>query len=163
MQEIGLARLKRITFVGEMPPKYMMFALWLMCGALVLPFFAEPLCVEPGDYRAEIAETARGDTIVAHIRAQQQLKCGATLVPNKLRYSQYYMIFVIVSFFSFIMLMLHDVGDTSEGFWRLEFKEFSDLLPELSELEARERQVLEEAPTMKTATFAFTPIWCPVA
>ena len=50
------------------------------------------------------------------------------------------MIFVLVAFFSFLLLMLHDLGDTRDGFWRVDTGEYGELREELAAEAARSAQ-----------------------
>ena len=51
--------------------------------------------------------------------------------PSLGRYSQYYMIFIMVAFFSFMMLMLHDIATPDKGFWKLDREPFENLVRDL--------------------------------
>lgn len=43
------------------------------------------------------------------------------------RYTQYYMIFIMGTLFSFLMLMLADINDPFDGFWRVDMRAFEDI------------------------------------
>jgi hypothetical protein len=68
--------------------------------ALILPFFAAPL-IDPAD--------------TAHIAA------------NPTRYTQYYMIFLMASLNSYLLLMLSDINNCFDGFWMVDMKSFEEL------------------------------------
>jgi hypothetical protein len=111
---------------GSSISKYLMTALWAMSIALILPFLAEPLCIKP----EEAAKLVAG----GELRFSEEIRCqGADdLFLSPQRFSQYYMIFILASFFSFLMFMLHDLSSLDEGFWRVDLEPFEELLAEFN-------------------------------
>jgi hypothetical protein len=95
-------RSKRINAVGEKIPRYLIAALWITALGLILPFMAEPLMVP-----AKLPATG--------------------LVENELRFGQYYIIFLMGSLNSFLLLMLSDISDPFDGFWKVNLDPFKDL------------------------------------
>lgn len=100
--ELGTLRSKRINSVGEKIPRYLIGALWLMALGLILPFMAEPLFI-PADGAA-----------------------GATQL-NPMRFGQYYIIFLMAALNSFLLLMLSDISNPFDGFWRVRLEAFDEL------------------------------------
>lgn len=100
--ELGTLRSKRINSVGEKIPRYLLAALWLMALGLILPFMAEPLFIP--------TEGAAGAT---------QL--------NPMRFGQYYIIFLMAALNSFLLLMLSDISNPFDGFWRVKLEAFDEL------------------------------------
>ena len=107
--ELGTLRSKRINAVGEKIPRYLIAALWIMAVGLILPFMAEPLMVP-----AKLPATG--------------------LVENELRFGQYYIIFLMGSLNSFLLLMLSDISDPFDGFWKVNLDPFTDLAAGLADL-----------------------------
>ncbi|HKJ62832.1 MAG TPA: hypothetical protein VKA94_12705 [Hyphomicrobiales bacterium] len=101
--ELGVLRSKRINAVGEKIPRYLIAALWLMALALIFPFMAEPL-LTPASAAA-----------------------GLTEPDNPLRFSQYYIIFLLGALNSFLLLMLSDISDPFDGFWKVTLDPFNEL------------------------------------
>ena len=62
---------------------------------------------------------------------QSLVACPVGQEPRAGRYSQYYMIFIMVAFFSFMMLMLHDIATPDKGFWKLDREPFENLVRDL--------------------------------
>jgi hypothetical protein len=104
--EMGTLRSKRINAVGEKIPRYLIAALWITAVGLILPFMAEPLLVP-----AAPPETG--------------------LVPNAARFGQYYIIFLMGSLNSFLLLMLSDISDPFDGFWQVNLDPFRELAASL--------------------------------
>jgi hypothetical protein len=105
--ELGTLRSKRINAVGEKIPRYLIAALWITAVGLILPFMAEPLMVPA--------------------------KPPATgLIENELRFGQYYIIFLMGSLNSFLLLMLSDISDPFDGFWKVNLDPFKDLAATLA-------------------------------
>ena len=52
-------------------------------------------------------------------------------IANPMRFSQYYMIFLMASLNSFLLIMLADISDPFDGFWAVDKKPFDDLTSEL--------------------------------
>lgn len=102
--ELSTLRVKRINSVGEKIPMYLLIALWVAAGALILPFLSEPLTTVDSS--------------------------GATIL-NPERFSQYYMISLMATLNSFLLLMLSDISDPFDGFWNVDRQAFSDLADEL--------------------------------
>ena len=100
--ELGTLRSKRINAVGEKIPRYLIAALWLMALSLILPFMAEPLYLKG-------PEPAIG------------------LIANPGRFGQYYIIFLMGSLNSFLLLMLSDISDPFDGFWKVDLAPFDEL------------------------------------
>lgn len=100
--DLGILRSKRINSVGEKIPRYLIAALWLMALGLILPFMAEPMFIP--------ADGAAGGT---------QL--------NPMRYGQYYIIFFMATLNSFLLLMLSDISNPFDGFWRVKLEAFGEL------------------------------------
>lgn len=100
--ELGTLRSKRINAVGEKIPRYLIAALWLMASSLILPFMAEPLYLPA-------PEPAIG------------------LIANPGRFGQYYIIFLLGSLNSFLLLMLSDISDPFDGFWKVNLDPFDEL------------------------------------
>jgi hypothetical protein len=100
--DLGTLRSKRINAVGEKIPRYLIAALWLMALSLILPFMAEPLYVEA-------AKPAIGQ------------------LANPGRFGQYYIIFLMGSLNSFLLLMLSDISDPFDGFWKVDLAPFEEL------------------------------------
>lgn len=105
--ELGTLRSKRINAVGEKIPRYLITALWITALGLILPFMAEPLMVP-----------AKPPAI--------------GLVENELRFGQYYIIFLMGSLNSFLLLMLSDISDPFDGFWQINLDPFKDLAASLA-------------------------------
>jgi hypothetical protein len=105
--ELGILRAKRISALGDSIPNYLVAALWLVALALILPFSAEPLLID-----AAGPQTGQ--------------------IPNPARFGQYFIIFVLGSLNSFLLLMLSDIGDHFDGFWRVNLAPFEELLGALS-------------------------------
>ena len=129
VENISKCRSKRASARGGGVPFYLKFALWLMSIALVLPFFAEPLCVFPSS-----------ETPIL-------LTCEKDLNPQ--RWSQYYMIFTIVSFFSFLLLMIDDINTFRIGFFKTRNGVFRDLrnyigAPNARRVKRRKRRFLQQ-------------------
>jgi hypothetical protein len=101
--ELGVLRSKRINAVGEKIPRYLIAALWLMALSLILPFMAEPL-VTP-----------------------ESMELGQSEPDNPLRFSQYYIIFLLGALNSFLLLMLSDISDPFDGFWKVTLAPFEEL------------------------------------
>lgn len=101
--ELGVLRSKRINAVGEKIPRYLIAALWLMAISLILPFMAEPLFTS------------------------ESIELGLTAPDNPLRYSQYYIIFLLGALNSFLLLMLSDISDPFDGFWKVTLDPFNEL------------------------------------
>ena len=101
--ELGVLRSKRISAVGEKIPRYLIAALWLMALSLIFPFMAEPLFT-----RASI-------------------ELGLTVPDNPARFSQYYIIFLLGALNSFLLLMLSDISDPFDGFWKVTLDPFNEL------------------------------------
>jgi hypothetical protein len=105
---LATLRVKRINSVGENIPNYLLIALWVAAVALILPFLSEPLLIADPD-------------VVGH------------KIDNPERFSQYYMIFLMATLNSFLLLMLADIGDPFDGFWKVDKRPFYDLAAELEE------------------------------
>ena len=106
--ELGTLRSKRINAGGEKIPRYLIAALWVTALGLILPFMAEPLMIPA--------------------------KPPATgLVENGLRFGQYYIIFLMGSLNSFLLLMLSDISDPFDGFWKVNLDPFNDLATTLAQ------------------------------
>lgn len=101
--ELGVLRSKRISAVGEKIPRYLIAALWLMAVSLILPFMAEPL-VTP-----------------------ESQELGLNEPDNPLRFGQYYIIFLLGALNSFLLLMLSDISDPFDGFWKVTLTPFDEL------------------------------------
>ncbi len=93
-------RLRRINSIGDTTPRYLLVALWLVAIALILPFFTVPL-IDPAD--------------------------AAHLAVNPTRYTQYYMIFLMGSLNSYLLLMLYDINEPFDGFWVVDLQAFEEL------------------------------------
>lgn len=128
LETIGIMRAKRLGANSGKLSSYLMVALWVMSLALLLPFMAEPLCVDPGTVKKQL-DTPHIQEIIS---AQGMCSDGERVLSPQ-RFSQYYMIFIIVSFFSFLMLMLHDLSSPDKGFWRVDHGAFDELRGELEE------------------------------
>lgn len=100
--ELGVLRSKRINAVGEKIPRYLIWALWIMAAGLILPFMAEPLM-------KEAVPPATG------------------LVENTERFGQYSIIFLLGALNSFLLLMLSDISDPFDGFWKVNLDAFDEL------------------------------------
>ncbi len=138
-ERLGVLQAQRIGNIGGKISRFLLAALWMMSLALILPFMAEPLCVDPLRPSAEqlTADYTSGGGFkpdpAALESALRQPECPDT-PGHRLdddRYSQYYMIFIMVSFFSFLMLMLHDISNPDNGFWKVDTKPFQELSEEL--------------------------------
>jgi hypothetical protein len=101
--ELGVLRSKRISAVGEKIPRYLIAALWLMAISLILPFMVEPLYTTGS------------------------LAAGLTEPDNPVRFGQYYIIFLLGALNSFLLLMLSDISDPFDGFWRVTLDPFNEL------------------------------------
>jgi hypothetical protein len=99
--ELGVLRSKRISSVGEKIPRYLIAALWLMALSLILPFMAEPLTI------TEVT--------------------GGAVIDNPARFGQYYIIFLLGALNSFLLLMLSDISDPFDGFWKVTLDPFDEL------------------------------------
>ncbi len=125
LETIGIMWAKRLGSNSGKISSYLMVALWVMSLALLLPFLAEPLCVDPKVLQEQIGPEG--------FNAIDKAMCSdGVLMLSPQRFSQYYMIFIIVSFFSFLMLMLHDLSSPDKGFWTVDHSAFDDLHMELS-------------------------------
>ncbi len=100
--ELGTLRSKRISAVGEKIPPYLIAALWLMALSLILPFMAEPLFVEAP-------------------------KPVIGMMANPGRFAQFYIIFLMGALNSFLLLMLSDISDPFDGFWKVNLRPFDEL------------------------------------
>jgi hypothetical protein len=81
-------------------------------GALILPFLSEPLTTT---------------------------NAAGQVVENPALFSQYYMIFLMATLNSFLLLMLSDIADPFDGFWNVDRQAFNDLADELeAEIECEE-------------------------
>ena len=105
--ELGTLRSNRISSIGEKIPRYLIAALWLVAAALILPFMAEPLIIDA-------AQPQTGQ------------------IDNPARFGQYFIIFVLGSLNSFLLLMLSDISDPFEGFWKVSVKPFEELRDRLN-------------------------------
>jgi hypothetical protein len=74
-----------------------------MALSLILPFMAEPL-VTP-----------------------ESMELGQSEPDNPLRFSQYYIIFLLGALNSFLLLMLSDISDPFDGFWKVTLAPFEEL------------------------------------
>jgi hypothetical protein len=119
--ELGTLRSKRINAVGEKIPRYLIAALWLMAVSLILPFMGEPLFIKA-------PEPAIG------------------LVANPGRFGQYYIIFLMGALNSFLLLMLSDISDPFDGFWKVTLDPFDELRLALG------HEIAEEAEFESAAT-----------
>jgi hypothetical protein len=160
--KLGVLRAKRIGSSGSRLSGYLKAALWSMSLAMLLPFMAEPLCVDPATIKEIGASKAGGLDMLG------MPKCDTPLVFNPQRFSQYYMIFIIASFFSFLLLMLHDLSSPDEGFWRVDSSAFKDLLAEFeAELAAEagmdRRQIADPALARAHFPGAHAPATLPAA
>jgi hypothetical protein len=100
--ELGILRAKRISAMSESIPNYLIAALWLVALALILPFMAEPLWIEaPAPQAGQIA--------------------------NPIRFGQYFIIFVLGALNSFLLLILKDISDRFDGYWRVDLMPFEEL------------------------------------
>lgn len=104
--ELGTLRSNRISSIGEKIPRYLIAALWLVAASLVLPFMAEPLMIDA-------APPLAGQ------------------VDNPARFGQYFIIFVMGSLNSFLLLMLSDISDPFDGFWKVSVRPFEVLRDQL--------------------------------
>lgn len=100
--ELGVLRSRRISSVGEKIPRYLTASLWPMALSLIFPFMAEPLMI-----RATAPETGTVD--------------------NPARSGQYCIIFLLSALTSFLLLMLSDISDPFDGFWKVSFEPFNEL------------------------------------
>ena len=145
-EKLGVLRAQRIGNIGGKISRFLLAALWMMSLALILPFLAEPLCVNaPPPVAAAISQGVaqgvagtvdRGASATKSSRVKSwEAACpnapGKILNPD--RFSQYYMIFIMVAFFSFLMLMLHDISTPDNGFWKVDTGPFRILNAELDE------------------------------
>lgn len=105
--ELGILRAKRISALGDSIPNYLVAALWLVALALILPFSAEPLLID-----AVPPQTGQ--------------------IPNPARFGQFFIIFVLGALNSFLLLILTDIGDHFDGFWRVNLTPFEELFAALS-------------------------------
>jgi hypothetical protein len=109
---LSTLRVRRINSVGEKIPNYLLIALWVAAGALILPFLSEPLAIK---------------------------NASGQVVENPALFSQYYMIFLMATLNSFLLLMLSDIADPFDGFWNVDRQAFNDLADELeAEIECEE-------------------------
>jgi hypothetical protein len=100
--ELGILRAKRISAMTESIPNYLIAALWLVALALILPFMSEPLWIEaPAPQAGQIA--------------------------NPVRFGQYFIIFVLGALNSFLLLILKDISDHFDGYWRVDLTPFEEL------------------------------------
>lgn len=165
-EKLGVLRAQRIGNIGGKISRFLLAALWMMSLALILPFLAEPLCVNPEtDTRAAMSSWyIQSPSTAARAEAiQAQPKCpdAADKFLNPDRFSQYYMIFIMVSFFSFLMLMLHDISNPDNGFWRVDLLPFQELNSELGSDEpgllAEEEKAINERLAAAAAAAAAAP------
>jgi hypothetical protein len=111
---LSTLRVRRINSVGEKIPNYLLIALWVAAGALILPFLSEPLVIK---------------------------NASGQIVENPALFSQYYMIFLMATLNSFLLLMLSDIADPFDGFWNVDRQAFNDLADELdAEIEREETE-----------------------
>ena len=147
IEQLNILRTRRVEGPNQSLSWYLTCALWLMSIALILPFLAEPVCIDrqvaqkPSVEAQAIASATKAtptpSVAVKDMAPSQWLQSlvacidGQKLRPG--RYSQYYMIFILVAFFSFmmLMLMLHDIATPDEGFCRLDREPFENLVRDL--------------------------------
>jgi hypothetical protein len=127
LKEIGVARSERIRPYDRLISGYLLVALWMMSVALLLPFLAEPLCVAPkGSVAGFLAAPLAGPDAMGAAPIEAG-RCTPPEVLSDKRFSQYFMIFMLASFFSFLLIMLHDVNDPEYGFWKVDNGPFEEL------------------------------------
>lgn len=141
-EDLILSRTLRRDVNHNRLPLYLIFALWFMSFALIMPFLAEPLCVNKQNASSS-SVTIQADTTFGTaknygineqgIEEQVWGKCPRGLSPSGNRYSQFFMIFVMTAFFSFMMLMLSDISKVDKGFWRVDASAFKAMVAELKE------------------------------
>ena len=150
LEHLNILRTRRVEGPNQSLSWYLICALWLMSMALILPFLAEPVCVaqqtaaNPGITSQPVAgarqASSPSSTAMQDFDASDWLQslvaCPDGLQPSQGRYSQYYMIFIMVAFFSFMMLMLHDIATPDKGFWKLDREPFANLVRDLDDDEA---------------------------
>jgi hypothetical protein len=105
--ELGTLRAKRISAMSERIPSYLITALWLAALALILPFMAEPLTID-----ASAPQSGQ--------------------IPNPARFGQYFIIFVLGSLNSFLLLILTDISEHFDGYWQVDLTAFEELRDALS-------------------------------
>ena len=131
MEHIYLLRLRRIEFFGRRTKPFLVVALWFMALAMILPFLAEPICMT----KAQAAEMIAAEKMAIQFsNGTESVSCNSPLVAHPQRYSQYYMIFILASFLSFMMFMLHDVSNPNGGFWQVDLAEFDEAQADLRAL-----------------------------
>lgn len=145
LEQLNILRTRRVEGPNQSLSWYLIGALWFMSIALILPFLAEPVCVDraaganTGAISQSVAGTQQAPTPAAtkvpetdaSTWLQSLVSCAAGQQPSQGRYSQYYMIFIMVAFFSFMMLMLHDIATPDKGFWKLDREPFENLVRDL--------------------------------
>ena len=145
IEQLNILRTRRVEGPNQSLSWYLICALWLMSAALILPFLAEPVCVDrqvaqkPGVQAQAVASATKAtptpSVAVKDMAPSQWLQslvaCSDGQQPSPGRYSQYYMIFIMVAFFSFMMLMLHDIATPDKGFWKLDREPFENLVRDL--------------------------------
>lgn len=137
LEQIYLLRLRRIEFFSRRTKPFLVVALWFMALAMILPFLAEPICTEA----AGKAEIVAVEKVATHfVTGTHSIRCESPLVPHPQRYSQYYMIFILTAFLSFMMLMLHDVSNPHGGFWQVDLQEFTEALSDLRAMATASQQ-----------------------
>jgi preprotein translocase subunit Sec61beta len=131
-----ILRLRRIEFFGKSIQPFLLVALWFMALAMLLPFLAEPLCINSKEAAAISGSDNSGYNLLGVF---EKIKCAPEEVPHPRRYSQYYMIFIISAFLSFMMFMLHDVSDPRGGSWEVNLDEFGRVHELLSSINLNPR------------------------
>ncbi|MEM9357256.1 MAG: hypothetical protein AAGB04_13690 [Pseudomonadota bacterium] len=145
LEQLNILRTRRVEGPNQSLSWYLICALWLMSAALILPFLAEPVCIDQaagaksgvvsqsvaGAQQAPAQSATKVPASDASNWLQSLVACPNGQQPRPGRYSQYYMIFIMVAFFSFMMLMLHDIATPDKGFWKLDREPFENLVRDL--------------------------------
>lgn len=133
---LSTLRIKRINALRDRIPGMLILMLWLVSGALILPFLSKPLYIEND---VSVAALQSGNSTAAtscRPKKSVDLPPGATVAQpsckkNPDRWGQYYMIVLMGTLYSFLLLMLQDISNPLDGFWQLNKRPFADLAHEL--------------------------------
>jgi hypothetical protein len=103
--DLSTLRARRIDAVGEKIPIYLIVALWIMALGLILPFMVMPV--------------AQSGAVAFEFAANEPMM------------GQYYIIFLMGALNSFLLLMLSDISDPFDGFWKVRLEAFDTLYASL--------------------------------
>lgn len=152
-KSLSTLRIKRINSLKDKIPGMLILMLWLVSGALILPFLAKPLYIEVNANAATTSQPIKSEAPIACRPAQFAMQMSPTTPATKRcdlnpdRYGQYYMIILMGTLYSFLLLMLQDISNPLDGFWQLNKQPFEDLATELhADLRNTAAKVEENSP-----------------